>query len=424
MADLARLDELRRLFAEHPRRYFAPLASALRRAGDPGAAVQVVRSQLAEQPEHLTGHVILAQALADAGDLAGAEAAFARAHAVDDGNVVALGALVQLARGRGDAGAEAHWMARLREADPEPESARSPAARESDDDLVGAAGTFELLDFNEVPAPDSTPDVVADAAPAVELPAALSPEPRASDPLYDPVVGLDDAPTDPLPAPMREALPSLAVEHGDDEPGETEHVRGAASDDTPALDTDAAAPPAAPFVTETMAGLLAAQGHTAQALDIYAQLLSQRPDDARLQARVDALRGASAQVEAPPAAPAAVPVPADRDALAADMWRAALVPVPPTVTPSDGLPAGAADADDLSFDRFFEAFGDESDPAPAEPAGDFERWAAEVDRAPDAVPASVFPDATAGERTSPEYTPDDPDADLAAFNAWLRGIEA
>jgi cytochrome c-type biogenesis protein CcmH/NrfG len=99
MADLARLDELRRLFAEHPRRYFAPLASALRRAGDPGAAVQVARAQLAEQPEHLTGHVILAQALADVGDLEGARAAFERAHAVDDGNVVALGALVQLARG-------------------------------------------------------------------------------------------------------------------------------------------------------------------------------------------------------------------------------------------------------------------------------------------------------------------------------------
>jgi hypothetical protein len=113
----------------------------------------------------------------------------------------------------------------------------------------------------------------------------------------------------------------------------------------------------------------------------------------------------------------------DTDAVAAEMWRAALAPVPPVVTRSEELPQAAADPDDLSFDRFFEAFGDEPDPAPAEPAGDFERWAAEVDRAPDPVPAAVFPEVAAGQRESPEYTPDDPDADLAAFNAWLRGIE-
>jgi hypothetical protein len=165
---------------------------------------------------------------------------------------------------------------------------------------------------------------------------------------------------------------------------------------------------------------------------VYAQLLVQRPGDARLQARVDALRGASPQIDVAPPAPTL----ADRDAWAADMWRAALAPVPAVVAeeavaaaalPETAVPHDAsaeADVEDLSFDRFFEAFGDEPDPAPPEPAGDFERWAADVDRAPaPAVPAAIFPEPAVSGPAVPDYTPDDPEADLAAFNAWLRGVD-
>jgi cytochrome c-type biogenesis protein CcmH/NrfG len=85
MADSARLDELRRHFEENPRRYFAPLASALRRSGDARAAAALARAQLAVYPGHLTGHVILGQALLDLGDEGGARSAFARAAALDEG---------------------------------------------------------------------------------------------------------------------------------------------------------------------------------------------------------------------------------------------------------------------------------------------------------------------------------------------------
>jgi hypothetical protein len=317
---------------------------------------------------------------------------------------------VRYARERGDAAAEAHWAARLRDADPEPASARASAP--PDPAPVPPIGGLEV-------------------AP------------------YDPVVGLDDAPADPLPSPMREALPTLAEAEGKAE--DVLAPSDVPSDAPPPELAGAAPPPAAPFVTETMAGLLAAQGHTAQALEVYGQLLAQRPDDARLRARVEALRGGATADEG--AAPNAPP---ERDAWAAAMWRAALGPVPnlasePGIAPAvDAAPAPPAPAealaeapvapgseleselDDLSFDRFFEAFGDEPDPAPAEPAGDFERWAATVavpkagaapappraDPAPGTtVPAAVAPVATPG------YAPDDPDDDLAAFNAWLRGVD-
>src|SRR5205807_1358376 len=60
------------------------------------------------------------------------------------------------------------------------------------------------------------------------------------------------------------------------------------SDDDGAADT-AALSRAEPVVTETMADLYLKQGHPEEALRVYQALLTQRPDDSRLHARVDAL---------------------------------------------------------------------------------------------------------------------------------------
>jgi len=60
------------------------------------------------------------------------------------------------------------------------------------------------------------------------------------------------------------------------------------SDDDGAADT-AALSRAEPVVTETMADLYLKQGHPEEALRVYQALLAQRPDDARLHARIDAL---------------------------------------------------------------------------------------------------------------------------------------
>lgn len=499
MADPARLDVLRQQFATNPRRYFAPLANALRRAGDAQAAAALTRAHLAEQPEHLTAHVILGQALADTGDGEGARLAFERAHAVDPGNTVALEALVVLARHAGDGRAAAHWVARLREADPEHAAAEASPVdafepfeldafgtddREAFDagTLEPAAEVFEPHAFAADAAPVLPPDVLAarpdgaaphDAVPHDAMPHLTVPHDVAAtgvssdgilpggdllDDLLDPVVGLDAPPTDPVPPPMREVLPELLAA---DAAAEDAPDRAAAK--LAAEPADAPPPPAAPFVTETMAGLLLAQGHAAQALDVYAQLLAQRPDDERLRARVAALRaevhGGTADLsggstEAPTDASDAAPAPAEAPAVdasderAARMWRVAFAAVPNElpVTPGvpapqpDGAAAGVAAGDvDQSPDvpnapavaNVVETFGGEPEPAMPEPAADFERWAAAVDRSEAVHPAdaSAAPQAAGADPgveapTAVGQAPaDDLDEDLARFNAWLRGLD-
>jgi tetratricopeptide (TPR) repeat protein len=107
--------------------------------------------------------------------------------------------------------------------------------------------------------PDELPDVVppsparvADAAPAPPSPAPPPPPPPR-------------APSPPTPAAV------------------------ALSDDDGAADT-AALSRAEPVLTETMAELYLRQGHQEDALRVYQALLAQRPGDARLRARVEALK--------------------------------------------------------------------------------------------------------------------------------------
>ncbi|HEY0776987.1 MAG TPA: tetratricopeptide repeat protein, partial [Gemmatirosa sp.] len=97
MAASARIDELRHRYAAQPRRNLAPLADALRRSGAVEEAVTMLRAQLAEFPDHLTGHVVLGQALFDTGALADARAAFEHARALDPGNRVVLRHLGEIA---------------------------------------------------------------------------------------------------------------------------------------------------------------------------------------------------------------------------------------------------------------------------------------------------------------------------------------
>nr|MDQ6926543.1 hypothetical protein [Candidatus Eremiobacteraeota bacterium] len=229
-----------------------------------------------------------------------------------------------------------------------------------------------------------------------------APEPIASDPLasesfeplefvpavFDPVVGLDLAPSG---APHELEGASTGSEGGtiDDR---SDAVR---SDEAEALDYVTAGP----FATETMAGLLAAQGHTEQAIALYERLTAERPADTALRARLAALRGEQTVEDAPTA------VDATLDSSATDAARAALLTA--AFADVSAQPRGAEDAGvtsdrlvtpdrdpdpfaDVSFDRFFPASG--SPPAGAEPAD---------------TPA-----------------PSADDADLTRFDAWLHDLAA
>jgi cytochrome c-type biogenesis protein CcmH/NrfG len=113
-----RLEELRAKFQENPRRYFAPYANELRKAGDPAQAIAVCRTHLASQPGHVSGHIVLGQALYEAGEGNEARDIFTAALELDPENLIALRSLGEIAQVNGDFASARQWYQRLLDADP------------------------------------------------------------------------------------------------------------------------------------------------------------------------------------------------------------------------------------------------------------------------------------------------------------------
>lgn len=113
-----RLEELRAKFQQNPRRYFAPYANELRKTGDPAQAIAVCRTHLASQAGHVSGHIVLGQALYEAGEGNEARDAFTAALELDPENLIALRSLGEIAQVNGDFGAARQWYQRLLDADP------------------------------------------------------------------------------------------------------------------------------------------------------------------------------------------------------------------------------------------------------------------------------------------------------------------
>lgn len=114
----ARLEELRSKFQENPRRYFAPFANELRKAGDPAQAISVCRAHLAGQPGHVSGHIVLGQALYEAGEANEARDIFIAALELDPENLIALRTLGEIAQVNGEFAMARQWYERLLDADP------------------------------------------------------------------------------------------------------------------------------------------------------------------------------------------------------------------------------------------------------------------------------------------------------------------
>ncbi|MEO7502785.1 MAG: tetratricopeptide repeat protein, partial [Gemmatimonadaceae bacterium] len=118
MQSSPRIDELRQKFHENPRRYFAPLANEYRKAGDPEQAIAICRAHLAQQPGHMSGHVVYGQALYDAGRMDEAAVVFQQALALDPENIIVLRHLGDIARQRGDVAEARSWYSRALDGDP------------------------------------------------------------------------------------------------------------------------------------------------------------------------------------------------------------------------------------------------------------------------------------------------------------------
>ena len=118
MSTAARIDELRKKFEDNPRRYFAPLANELRKAGHLSEAISLCREFLPKQPEHMSGYIVFGQALYESGDLSEARIVFEQALSLDPENLKALRHLGDIAKWEGDTAGARRWYERVLEADP------------------------------------------------------------------------------------------------------------------------------------------------------------------------------------------------------------------------------------------------------------------------------------------------------------------
>ena len=184
MATNARLDELKKKFDENPRRYFAPLANEYRKQGDATQAIALCRTHLPNQPGHISGHIVLAQALYESRELAEASQVFEAALDLDPENLIALRYLGDISREQGAPAAARSWYRRVLEFDPRNEEISQLLAD------VGQEADAALAELASRPTPPSGSSVYTalDESEAPAMPdEAIEPPTLADEPidLYD-----------------------------------------------------------------------------------------------------------------------------------------------------------------------------------------------------------------------------------------------
>ena len=115
---LSRLDEITKRYEENPRRFFAPLANAYRKAGDLSRSISLCQRYLQDQPGNLHGQVVYGRALFDAGRLDEAGVIFGIALALDPEHLITLRQLGDIARLKHEAIEAIEWYKRVLDADP------------------------------------------------------------------------------------------------------------------------------------------------------------------------------------------------------------------------------------------------------------------------------------------------------------------
>jgi tetratricopeptide (TPR) repeat protein len=349
MANSALIDDLRKQFAENPRRVFARLANEYRKRGELDSAIEICRSHVPLQPGYISGHIVLGQALYDSGSLGEARASFETALTLDPENLIALRHMGDISSATGDLSSARSWYRQLLEIDPQNEEVATQL------DSLSAAGSAPVerggAEQNEsVSWGEANPETIelAGEGAGAEPPAAdreaeealAEREPRADGAAEGSAasdVGEAIAVAEPSPvlaelaateghdlavegAPPVELLDldSLALEASDlhesafAATADAELVSravpplyppdpfGATAPDDYESPEEEAAPSA--FATETMAELYLQQGFPDRALAIYRDLAARSPEDASLIERVAELEEASAVAPLPVAA--------------------------------------------------------------------------------------------------------------------------
>lgn len=180
MATSARLEELQQKFNENPRRYFAPLANELRKLGDLDQAIALCRTHLPQQPQHVSGHIVLAQALFEAGNTPDSRSTFEVALDLDPENLIALRYLGDIARTQGEHSTARQLYERVLDADPRnDEIAQLIREIEQGAPAPQAAAVDEAATVAVTPSPEpekvaasAEPNEAAAEAPVAEVPEA------------------------------------------------------------------------------------------------------------------------------------------------------------------------------------------------------------------------------------------------------------
>jgi tetratricopeptide (TPR) repeat protein len=258
MANSALIEDLRKQFAENPRRVFARLANEYRKSGDLDVAIEICRAHVPLQPTYISGYIVLGQALFERGQPDEARSTFETALSLDPENLIALRQLGDIARASGDLDAARGWYHKLLEVDPQnddiaaqlealdvpthttasatpaeaapvswsdihPDSETvTPLSSQSSQPPARPRFTIGVIPENIPAEKESAPKVAASQSAS----AAPKEEPRASEPVAEQsaspaglpeyVGGFDrHAPTPPAASPIIPAVPDLVIEPTD-----------------------------------------------------------------------------------------------------------------------------------------------------------------------------------------------------------------
>lgn len=323
----ARIEQLRSSHRENPGRFFMPLASAYREAGELGQAEELLRENLKRHPGYLSAHVLLGRCLADRGALGEARNEFSYVLSIDPQNLIALRTLGEMAAANGNADEARRWYGELLAVDPMSAEARqaldaldsAPPAAAPAREEEGGWDPFAHGDVAQAPAEEpafeapGSEDELLDApgfralepAPELGFGAVDLPPPANDDFASWGDVSLD-APSDVPAAPAAgDALDFGAVDLSDGWGDAPEPVAADASagwgmfDDAPGAGVPAeplpelrsfhdedAAEDGVEMVTETMAELYYRQGFVDRAADVYRELIARRGGEPALTRRL------------------------------------------------------------------------------------------------------------------------------------------
>jgi tetratricopeptide (TPR) repeat protein len=315
MQGSTRIDELRQKFHENPRRYFAPLANEYRKAGDPEQAIAICRAHLAQQPGHMSGHVVYGQALYDAKRIEEARVVFEKALSLDPDNAIVLRQLGDIARQKGETTEAKHWYSRALDADPQDTEVAAYIAELTEPLTEIGAESQMAAHAEETVAPA---EAAAPVEPIAEAEEAAPIEEPAPVEVAQPIEESFAAPVDVVEP---EAQPAESLEEASDievelpEPAREPEIIPTALDDHELPPLDAEEPAwrktphheESPFVTRTMAELYESQGYHEAALDVYRQLALHHPENREILDRIEALEKPDIQPE--PEAPQLIDIP-------------------------------------------------------------------------------------------------------------------